>query len=250
MAALLATLTGTLFGPAGAVLDPSGNLDTGFGGEGHSVTNFSQVDTFAEARGVALQTGVHEGKIVLAGGYQDGFDSHLALLRLNPDGTQDMSFGSGGEVKTVVGGNDLAYDVAIQPDNKIVVVGDSDRDFLVARYSPDGVLDDTFGGGDGIVTAGVMVGGFDRAHAVALQPDGRIVVVGYSDVAAGDIRDVSLMRFNPDGALDPTFGGGDGKATVNLHDTGAERLNDLAIQPDGKIVAAGEARLATGTCNT
>ena len=128
---------------ARAALDPAGDPDTGFDGDGAARTNMAIVDTFAEARGLGFQTvGARAGQMVLVGGFQDGFDFHVALLRLNPDGTQDTSFGVGGEVKTFVGSNDLAEDAAIQPDDKIVVAGFSDNRAMVLRYLPDGALDD------------------------------------------------------------------------------------------------------------
>jgi uncharacterized delta-60 repeat protein len=237
--------------PAGAVLDPSGEPDTGFDGDGHTLTNFAEVDTFAEARGVAFQTlGANAGRIVLAGGYQDGFNSHVALLRLNPDGTQDMGFGGAGETKTVIGNNDLAYDVAIAADDRIIVAGDSDQDFFVARYTPDGAIDTTFGGGDGVVKAGAVPGQFDRGHTVVIQPDRKILVGGYSWTSDATYRDLSVMRFSPLGELDTSFGGGDGIATISVTPTGAERIWGLAVQPDGKIVGAGGVNNTSSTCNT
>ncbi|HET9772526.1 MAG TPA: hypothetical protein VFS16_16650, partial [Acidimicrobiia bacterium] len=237
--------------PAGAVLDPSGEPDTGFAGDGNTLTNFAEVDTFAEARGVAFQTlGANAGRIVLAGGYQDGFNSHVALLRLNPDGTQDMGFGGAGETKTVIGNNDLAYDVAIAADDKIIVAGDSDQDFFVARYTPDGAIDTTFSG-DGVVRAGAVPGQFDRGHTVVIQPDGKILVGGYSWTSDATYRDLSVMRFTPTGDLDTSFGGGDGIATISAAPaTSAERIWGLAVQPDGKIVGAGAVNNGTSTCNT
>jgi uncharacterized delta-60 repeat protein len=241
----------TCFLPAGAVLDPSGELDTAFDGDGHTVTNFAEVDTFAEARGIAFQTvGANAGRIVLAGGYQDGFNAHVALLRLNPDGTQDMGFGGAGETKTIIGNNDLAYDVAIADDDKIVVAGDSDQDFFVARYTPDGALDTTFGGGDGVARAGAVPGEFDRGHTVVIQPDGKILVGGYSWTSATTYRDLSVMRFTPLGDLDTSFGGGDGIATISVTPTNAERIWGLAVQPDGKIVGVGGVNNGNSTCNT
>ena len=173
-----------------------------------------------------------DGKIVAVGDY--------GLVRFNPDGTTDDSFVT-----------DPPYTdprsfaaVALQADGKIVVAGHEynyatdDSDFFVARYNPDGSRDDTFSG-DGIVT--MDFGGHDdRAKALVVQPDGKIVVAGYSvELDTDDVpsRDFALARYDPDGTLDATFSG-DGKRTTNFAD---DTAHDIALQSDGKIVVGGSA---------
>jgi len=120
--------------------------------------------------------------------------------------------------------------VAIQTDGKIVAVGTSNGDFLVARYNPDGSLDNSFSG-DGRAT--VEFGGTDTATAVAIDSLGRIVVVG--NTTAG--TNVAVARFTPTGDLDATFDG-DGKLTIDY--AGTDTANAVAIDPTtGKIVVAG-----------
>jgi uncharacterized delta-60 repeat protein len=125
-----------------------------------------------------------------------------------------------------------------QPDQKLVIAGWRLEDRLVvARFEPDGALDATFGSG-GIVTT--LVGTDSRAYAAALQPDGKIVVAGWSD--SGPTIDFLLLRYQTDGTLDPAFGAG-GVVTTSL--AGVDFGYALAIRSDGRIIVAGQA--CTGT---
>src|SRR5439155_8890435 len=138
-----------------------------------------------------------------------------------------------GIVSTRFSGSRAAFGVAIQADGKSVVVGEGPAagGFCVARYLVDGRLDRGFGGnGTGIVISGPMGG----ARAVALQPDGKIVVSGIG----GDIfGPFALARYTRHGRLDRTFGGV-GYVTLRM-DSGEESGDALVIQADGKIVEAG-----------
>jgi uncharacterized delta-60 repeat protein len=147
-------------------------------------------------------------------------------------GELDTSFDDDGMVTTDFGGLDEALGVAIQADGKIVAAGRGTAvgDFALARYNRDGSLDTSFDG-DGKVTTD-FGSPFDVALGVAIQPDGRIVAAG---TAAGD--DFALARYNRDGTLDTSFDG-DGKVTTDFGAMDAA-LGAPAIQPDGKIVAAG-----------
>jgi uncharacterized delta-60 repeat protein len=181
----------------------------------------------------------------------------------------DSAFGGDGKVTTDFAGNaDHAKAVVLQPDGKIVAVGDAwseepavpfiGKDFALARYKRDGSLDATFGG-DGKVTTDVLGGcaadpfefcGFDTAEAAALQADGKIVVAGRTQIRGYDPSkapintDVALARYNADGTLDTTFGG-DGRVTTDVlgspdpRETSRDGAKSVAIQPDGKIIAAG-----------
>lgn len=151
----------------------------------------------------------------------------------------DPTFGAGGRLTTAIGADDdELVGVAVQPDGKIVaagavVAGDGWFDFAVARYDTTGALDSSFDG-DGIATTAIGANQ-DVATALALQPDGKIVVGGYT-ISAG-LREFSLIRLNADGSLDSTFDG-NGKLIASIG-AGDDRLHALALQPDGKIVAAG-----------
>ena len=149
----------------------------------------------------------------------------------------DETFGSQG--KTMLAGFGDESDMAIQPDGKIVMVGGKFIDFVLARFNADGTLDTGFGVGGKIETD--LAGGFaqERARAVAIQADGKIVVAGESTVPTGDLA-VALVRYNADGTLDPTFGSGGkvfGPVVIG-------RAFDLAILADGRIVVAGDAPVA------
>ncbi|MFD0508614.1 hypothetical protein ACFQ0G_49030 [Streptomyces chiangmaiensis] len=145
----------------------NGSLDTSFDGDGRVTTAFDGEDA---ARGVAVQP---DGKIVAAG--YAAFD--FALARYNTDGSLDGGFGGGdGKVTSDSGQFERAYDMALQPDGRIVAVGGVAGDFGLARYNSDGSPDVTFGVG-GRVTTDIETF-FDEAHGVVLQPDGKIVVAG------------------------------------------------------------------------
>jgi uncharacterized delta-60 repeat protein len=155
-------------------------------------------------------------------------------------GKLDRTFGDGGRVITdFTRANDTANDVAIQANGKIVAVGRASTRryygrFAVARYRASGHLDPTFGG-DGRVTTN-FVTREDAASAVAIQADGRIVVVGGAALTARD-GVFALARYHLDGTLDDTFGDA-GRVTTNLS-SGDDSAADVAIQDDGRIVVAG-----------
>jgi uncharacterized delta-60 repeat protein len=160
----------------------------------------------------------------------------LAPASLAAPGDLDPSFGSGGTMVTDFGGEyGGASAVAIQADGKIVVVGSTgniyeDRSIAVARYNPDGSLDSTFDE-DGMQTTDVG-GGFDSgAWGVAIQPDGKIVVVGVGGGVGSE--HAMVVRYAVDGSLDPTFSG-DGIATLDFRGAWA-----VVFQPDGKILVGG-----------
>lgn len=152
-------------------------------------------------------------------------------------GDLDPTFGNGGKRTDWTG---YASGVAIQPDGKIVVVGDYNRccsadiDFRVARYNPDSSPDTTFGGGTGRVTTDFN-GYDDASENVVLQADGKIIVAGWTVLQSSGVS-LAVARYNPDGSLDTTFGGGSGKAQTPVDF--AAGWTDVAIQPDGKILVA------------
>ena len=147
-------------------------------------------------------------------------------------GYLDHTFSDDGKVLTNVAGDDTGEAVAVQADRKVVVAGTTHggTDIAVVRYDTDGTLDPSFDG-DGIVITDLS--GDDAAFAVAIQADGKILVGGFTD----DGVSAALLRYDTDGTLDTTFGGGDGVATISAG-TGAVFVG-IAIQPDDSIVAAG-----------
>ncbi len=209
---------------------PDGTPDPSFSGDGKQTTDFGGSDA---ARGVALQA---DGKIV-AVGIADSNSSSFALARYNPNGSLDTSFSGDGKQTTSFGGHaDGAAAVALQGDGKIVAVGHVfSGDFAIARYNPDGSLDTSFSG-DGKQTTDF--GGNDLALGVAIQGNGRIVVVGRGGINNLGNTDFAIARYNPNGSLDTTFSG-DGKQTTDFGGS-EERATGVALQADGKIVAVGQ----------
>jgi uncharacterized delta-60 repeat protein len=235
-AAVVVVMTATLVSAAFAA---PGGLDPSFDGDGLVVTDFP---SFALERANALVR-QPDGKLVAAGsvGFV-GSNSRFALARYNPDGSLDSSFDGDGRVVTdfPVSGSADANALVLQPDGRLVTaggVGFIPSGFALARYNPDGSLDSSFDG-DGRVVTGfppVPLGPtFSPARALVLQPDGKLVAAG-NTTGAGDCRFV-LVRYNPDGSLDATF---DGDGIAMATSSAGCQANALTLQPDGKLVAAG-----------
>jgi uncharacterized delta-60 repeat protein len=221
--------------------DPDGSLDTTFDGDGKVATAFDSI--YARGRAVVIQS---DGKIVVAGTVSEGgLTGDIAIVRYNSDGSLDTTFDGDGRVITSIGAQDDSADaVAIQSDGKIVAAGysrtlSSVSNFALVRYNTDGSLDTTFDG-DGKLTTGSRC---DVASAVVVQPDGKIIAAGSG---WNDLNDFALARYNTDGSLDSTFDG-DGivitaissSPPTTFRDSFRDSANAVAIQPDGKIVAAG-----------
>src|SRR5262245_25842088 len=204
--------------PAGAG-GGHGSLDPSFG-RGGTVTTVIGSSAFADA--IAIQS---DGKIVASGGGH----SRFMVVRYNANGSLDRSFGSGGKAMTApIGSDEGAEALVIQPDSKLVISGDSATSdqsvFALLRYQADGTLDRSFGSGGRVATR-IGTDSAD-AHALVIQPDGKLVAAGTPMV--------TLARYQPDGSLDPSFGRG-GTVTTAGNDALA-----LAIQADVKLVAAGQ----------
>lgn len=151
----------------------------------------------------------------------------------------DPDFGVNGKVSTDIGGEDTAYAMALQADGKVVAAGytrGSSYDFAAARYNEDGTLDASFGGGT-VRTDISGEGSFDIGHAVAIQADGKIVVAGSSN--SGGDTDFTVARYNGDGSVDTAFGRGGSVHTDVSGTDGYDAATAVAVQADGKIVAAG-----------
>lgn len=162
-----------------------------------------------------------------------------AVPALAAPGDLDTSFGAGGIAITTVPGSTFAASTAVvvQPDGKLLVSFSSNSassgfNMTLARYNPNGSLDTTFSG-DGIVTSPFASEDFDEARALALQPDGKILVSGRVGISNASF---AVVRYNPDGSLDTTFDQ-DGIVTTQIFQGGIAQA--VAVQSDGKIVAAG-----------
>lgn len=217
---------------------PDGSLDPSFGEDGYVEPNL-----FPNA--VALQP---DGKIVVAGA-AGGDLGEFALARYNPDGSLDTSFGTGGITYTEfpepeppgVPRWSYADALAVLPNGDIVAGGVAEVSgfpdntyFALARYTPEGLLDQAFGEGGTVQTSFT---GYDGLAGIAVQSDGKIVAGGASFGGGhGNYQEsISIARYQPDGSLDPTFGKA-GKVFT------APKLNeegDTFTLQHGKIVMAG-----------
>jgi uncharacterized delta-60 repeat protein len=225
------TSVGGDFDFAVARFEADGDVDNTFSGNGFEVTPF---DGFDGGDDLAIQ---RNGRIVLVGRSDLGPDGAFAAARYVTGGTLDSSFSDDGKVTTPFSEPSGAEGVALQRDRRIVAVGQTGSDFALARYRPNGNLDQSFAG-DGRQTTSLAK--FDTAEAVAIQRDGKIVVAGSSCRGPGmSCEDnVSLARYKPNGRLDRSFSR-DGKTRPNLG--GGDSARDVAIQRDGRIVVVGAA---------
>jgi uncharacterized delta-60 repeat protein len=190
-----------------------GHLDPMFNGTGRAQIGFG--GQTAEAHAVAMQG----RKIVVVGAVGLEADEDMAVVRLTADGALDRTFGGGDGrfVRNFFGDADLANAVAVLPDDRILVAGQGydpvskTGRFVVLRLTPDGRLDHTFGGGDGIVVTKFAPGGA-FGLAMTVLPDGRFVVCGsYAGVTSG----FALVRYRANGGLDPSFGSS-GRVVTNF----------------------------------
>ncbi len=209
-------------------LNANGTLDTSFNGAGKVLVPVGS----SQDRGYTA-TVQPDGKIVVAGSSYNGANFDFSLIRLNVDGTLDTDFNGTGKTVVPVGSFvDSARSVIVQADGKIVLVGDSyvvpNTDVSVIRLNANGTLDTSF---NGTGKAVVPVGSFnDTGSSVSVQPDGKIVVAGFS--SNGSSTDFSLIRLNADGSLDTSF---NGTANQTLGGTVAYTENAAAIALDSAV---------------
>jgi uncharacterized delta-60 repeat protein len=206
----------------------NGSLDASFDGDGIRVDDASARASIARA--VARQG---DGKLIVAGAILGAAgDLDFGLMRCHPDGSADASFGTAGRVVTPISaGDDVIHGIALQPDGKIVVAGESvngiDSEIAVARYNPNGTLDLGFGiGGLALPMTGPDL---DGARAVSVQPDGKILVAG--TIHSGSSH-FAFLRFAANGTLE---------LVVTALPPGIDNASAtaLVLQPDGRIVVAG-----------
>jgi uncharacterized delta-60 repeat protein len=182
-----------------------GSIDQTFGENGIVRSYFAETHIVGAVNGLALQS---DGRIIVTGYATSATDYDLALMRFDTDGTVDSTFGNNGRVLTQIGpSHDYAYDMIIQPDDKIVLTGATHNsliiDGILVRYTPDGQLDNTFGNNGVVITD--FTGGADDYRAIALQSNWKIVVGGYSNNTVTGRREFALAKYNSDGSLDNSF---------------------------------------------
>ncbi len=152
----------------------------------------------------------------------------------------DPNFGAEGKASSEAFGGDRSA-MALQADGKIVIVGGTFTDFVLARFNANGTLDTSFDG-DGKVTTDMVANEQEEALSVAIQADGKIVVAGYTGTPGlGGPASFAIARYNSDGSLDASFGSG-GKVVSGV----LGNAHAVAIQPDGRIVVAGDVSISSG----
>lgn len=223
-----------------------GTIDTTFDGDGRVVispTGIEFNDDQAQEHGTAVAIR-SDGKIVVGGYLPRALFVSVGrgfVAQLNPDGSLDTTFGKGGVAGDVnFDPADTLADLAIDTQGRVVFVGQTMNAMMVTRLTPGGLRDASFNG-SGRVTIGFPNADISTATAVALQPDGKIVVGGPA-VSLGR-SDFAIARLNPNGALDDGFGfAGRVVTSVGQRLSGSQRfdrLESLAVAPDGRIWAVG-----------
>jgi uncharacterized delta-60 repeat protein len=227
--------------------DARGRPDKSFGaGTGTVITVLGS--GLAGANALVQQA---DGKLVAAG-FSGTYDSALALVRYEPDGSVDPSFGTG----TVLTPGGSAGALTQQADGKLLAAGfrripGGGHTSLVVRYDSNGQLDPEFGAGTGIVSTPLPgVSGDLSFSAILQQADGKIIAVGTATGTAtsGGQSRFAVIRYDTDGSLDPTFGGGMGIVTTLVR---GDAIATAAVQqPDGKIIVAGYSNVAPITAGS
>lgn len=217
-----------------------GTLDTTFNGTGIVTTAVGVSGVVADT--LALQP---DGKIVLAGGCGPFFGGDFCAVRYLSNGGLDLNFGTGGIVVVqMYGGDDAVAGSVVQLDGKVVLAGrcsnGSDSDFCALRLLSNGTPDPSFGRGGKVITA--IGGDLEYAAALALQPDGKLVLVGACRAASTSLYFFCAQRLLDTGAPDRSFGDPATGGVIILDSFTATRndsANAVVLQPDGKLLLAG-----------
>jgi uncharacterized delta-60 repeat protein len=203
----------------------SGKYDGTFAGGG--LTTIPGTEN-GDAHALALTP---DGKIVVVGTVYANGHSDIGVARLDAGGTPDSNFDGNGVRVVNSGVNEEGAAVAVQPDGRVLAAGNNQiQSFLLMRFDTGGSPDNDFNG-DGTVKV-AFAAGTQVARALALQPDGKIVLAGKAEKGMG------FVRVQPGGALDTTFSG-DGRQVVLFSSESNDAANGVAIEPDGGIVGAG-----------
>jgi uncharacterized delta-60 repeat protein len=226
--------TGSDFGLAR--FKANGALDVTFSGDGRQTTSFGEDDG---ANGLIR---LPNGKLVAVGWSNNEADGKVALVRYNPSGSLDTTFG-GGDGKATANldpgdPGEAGYRVVRLGSGKLVVLAYSKADFWLVRFNGNGTIDTTFGGGDGKVM--FEAGDFGSWLNGFAVKNGKFIVVGHDGFGFDEFEnDGWVMRFNGNGSPDTTFGGGDGFEPFDIAFESLEPFRELTIDPDGRIVVVG-----------
>jgi uncharacterized delta-60 repeat protein len=224
-----------------ARFNANGSLDTSFSDDGWLHTTIGAGFDIAES--MVIQ---NDGKIVLVGSSNNGSNYDFAMVRYNPDGSLDSSFDTDGKVTTAIGGGtEMAKDVALQSDGKILVGGYStyggNKDFALVRYNTNGSIDTSFSTNGKFVLA--LGSGGDLIRSITVQADGKILLGGISSNGIND--DLALVRLNSDGSLDTTF-----NPSNTLNATPTYTYNGSAVALDSNVQISDQELSATNYAGT
>ncbi len=218
-----------------------GTLDISFNPQGIQSKPGTVVTKFAgspasQATAVALSA---DGKIIVAGSSDDS----ASLARYHMDGSPDASFNANGQqpgtlITDLIGFNPV--DVVVQQDSKIVLLTSTTEEFFIARYNKDGTLDQSFGVQGQVRSNFGGTGSY--ASKIVLQHDGSFVVAGHTIL---NKTVFALARYVSNGTLDTSFGT-QGITLTDFTGWDGSSANAVAVQKDGKIIAAGEAHVTYG----
>jgi uncharacterized delta-60 repeat protein len=223
-----------------ARLEPDGTLDSGFGSGGIAVSS-----TLHETTADMIQQA--DGKLVVAGdAWVQGKGYDAALWRLNLDGSTDATFGTDGKASLDAGGLEIASRLLQQDDGKLVIAGTSEgsdghQHLMLGRFNPDGSLDATFGSDGSVILD--FPSAWLATTALLRQPDGKLVVAGHQR------GKVTVARFTGDGVLDDSF---DVDGTLEIAATTIDSAHSFTsggsatLQDDGRIVVVG--KVGHSTC--
>ena len=221
---------------------PDGTLDPSFDGDG--------IRTVAGTNGGAADIAVQpDGRIVIGGG------PNFTITRFNSDGSFDNSFGTGGtathNASTLARGSGLLWSIEFQrvpsapTEDRIMIGGWSNTSpngassFALMRLRSNGAIDTTFGSGGKVNTS--FFGNGDQVRQLAIDPSNRIVAAGITRINSCSATDFGVARYTENGQLDASFGT-QGKASLDLYNDD-NSVYALTIQPDGKPIIGGNARV-------
>lgn len=217
----------------------NGHPDSTFNSDGKQTTDIASRNNDV-GYSIAIQT---DGKILLAGYTSAGVSNNFAVVRYTVNGSLDNSFNATGKQISNLGSDmQIGNSMAIQNDGKIVIAGytlnGTYNDFAIARFNTNGTPDDSFNN-DGTLTTDFSSSD-DYAGSIAIQADNKIVVAGYSYVYSANAngQQIAVSRYNTDGTLDDSFAGNGKLEGENIQ--GYTRFNSTFVQPNGKIVVAGQ----------
>ncbi len=225
-------------------LNEDGSLDDTFGQifqSGYVITRVPSADSnsLSPSTGIVIQ---NDNKILAVGYATIQGQTHPVFARYSADGILDADFGQDGIIISPILGR--AFEIVNLPDGKFLIVGSdesSNSKHLVARYSPDGIIDTSFGN-NGIATLEIP-GAVSLGLSIALQPDGKILTGGYLFDGSASFL---LVRLNPDGSPDTTFDS-NGYLTIGFELPAAIKREQgflsIALQSDGRILALGSTNI-------